>query len=118
MVIRTRSIREAKPGDLAIYRWGSLRRFENGRLFAPSERLLSAYKYGKLSWEAYERHYLAEMEALYQKSPGRLLELLRREEVTLVCYEAKPDECHRRLLAEFLAGVGEAQGIKVMLDIR
>ncbi len=118
MIIQTRCIREAKPGDLATYRWGSLRDFEDGRIFAPSERLLSNYKYGSLSWEAYERQYLAEMEAFYQKSPGCFIELLQRDEVTLVCYEALPDRCHRRLLAGLLARMAKEQGIGVVLDIR
>jgi hypothetical protein len=118
MIIHTRSIREAKTGDLATYRWGSLRGFEDGQIFAPSVRLLSAYKYGGLSWEAYERQYLAEMQALYQRSPGRFTGLLKRTEITLVCYETKPDKCHRRLLAEFLARAGAEHGVEVVLDIR
>ena len=118
MIIQTRCIREAKPGDLATYRWGSLRDFSDGRIFAPSEELLSAYKYGGLSWEAYERQYLSEMEALYQKSPDYFLELLRRGEVSLVCYEARPDRCHRRLLAGLLARIAKEQGIEVVLDIQ
>ena len=118
MIIRTRSIGEAKPGDLATYRWGSLRKFSDGRIFAPSERLLSAYKYGGLSWEAYERQYLAEMEALYQKSPGLILHLIQRREITLVCYEAMPEKCHRRLLAGLLEKIAKEQGIEVVLDVR
>ena len=118
MIIHTRSIREAKPGDLATYRWGSLREFENGRFFAPSEGLLSASKSGALPWSEYERRYISEMEALYRKSPEPFLELLRRDEVTLVCYEARPDHCHRRLLAGFLAGIGKDCGIETILDIR
>ena len=118
MIIQTRCIREAKPGDLATYRWGSLRNFENGRIFAPSEGLLSTYKYGGLSWEAYERQYLAEMEALYQKSPGCFLDLFQRQEVVLICYETRPDRCHRRLLAGLLAKIAKEQGIEVALDIQ
>jgi len=118
MIIRTRSIGEAKPGGLATYRWGSLRSFENGRRFAPSERLLSDYKSGSLTWKAYEEGYFSEMRALYRKAPECFMELLRREAVTLVCYEARPDRCHRRLLAELLAKIGNERGIQVVLDIR
>ena len=118
MIIQTRCICEANPGDLATYRWGSLRDFENGRIFAPSEGLLSAYKYGGLSWEAYERQYLSEMEALYQKSPGRFLELFQRQEIVLICYETRPDHCHRRLLAVLMARIAREQGIEVVLDIQ
>jgi hypothetical protein len=118
MVIRTRSIGQARPGDLATYRLGSLRAFEDGRVFAPSAPLLAAYKSGKLSWEAYEQRYLAEMTALYQRTPDRFVALLRRAEVALVCYEAGPAHCHRRLLAELLARIAAEHHIAVTLDIR
>ena len=118
MVIRTRSIKEAKPGDLATYRWGRLGQFSDGRIFAPSRGLLTRYKAGLLSWKDYERHYLSEMESLYQRSPGHFQKLLQRDEITLVCYEAKPDKCHRRLLAEFMVRIGSGHGIKIELDIQ
>jgi uncharacterized protein YeaO (DUF488 family) len=87
-------------------------------VFAPSEQLLSEYKSGSLSWKAYEERYLSEMRALYRKSPQPFMDLLRREAVTLVCYEAQPDRCHRRLLAELLAKIGKVLRIQVELDIR
>jgi hypothetical protein len=118
MVIHTRSVGQARPGDLATYRLGSLRAFENGRAFAPSPGLLAAYKTGRLSWEAYERQYLAEMETLYRRSPDLFLALLRRPEVTLVCYERSPARCHRRLLADLLARIAGEQDLDVTLDIR
>ncbi|MEW6682640.1 MAG: DUF488 family protein [Nitrospirota bacterium] len=118
MVIRTRSIHQARPGDLATYRWGSLRVFENGRVFAPSEGLLAAYKAGRVSWDGYERRYRVEMETLAQRSPDLFLTLLRRPEVTLVCYEALPARCHRRLLAALLARIAGEQGVQVLLDIQ
>ena len=118
MVIRTRSIGQARLGDLATYRWGSLRAFEDGRVFAPSEGLLAAYKAGQISWDGYERRYRSEMEAVAQRSPDRFLSLLRRPEVTLVCYEVSPARCHRRLLADLLARIAGEQGLDVTLDIR
>lgn len=118
MVIRTRSIGQARPGDLATYRWGSLRAFENGRVFAPSEGLLAAYKSGQISWDGYERRYRLEMETLARLSPDLFLALLRRPEVTLVCFEALPARCHRRLLADLLARIGGEHGVQVELDIQ
>ncbi|MFZ5877435.1 MAG: DUF488 domain-containing protein [Nitrospirota bacterium] len=118
MVIRTRSLGQARPGDLATYRWGSLRAFENGRVFAPSEGLLAAYKAGQVSWDGYERRYRSEMETLARRSPDRFLSLLRRPEVTLVCYEASPARCHRRLLAECFARLAGEQGVQVELDVQ
>lgn len=118
MIIHTRSIKEAKPGDLATYRWGQLGQFADGRVFAPSRGLLTRYKAGLHSWKDYERHYLSEMGSLYQRSPAHFLELLQRDEITLVCYETKPDKCHRRLLAEYIVRIGSEHGIKVGLDVQ
>jgi uncharacterized protein YeaO (DUF488 family) len=58
------------------------------------------------------------MQALYEKSPERFLDLLKRDEITLVCYEAQPDHCHRRLLAEFLVAIAKDHGIEVSLDVQ
>ncbi|MBI3606685.1 MAG: DUF488 domain-containing protein [Nitrospirae bacterium] len=118
MVIHTRSLGQARPGDLATYRWGSLRAFENGRVFAPSEGLLVAYKAGQVSWDGYERRYRLEMEALARRSPDLFLTLLRRPEVTVVCYEASPARCHRRLLADLLARIAGEQSVQVVLDVQ
>jgi hypothetical protein len=118
IVIRTRSIYKANPGDLATYRWGSLESFSDGRLFAPSDDLLRAYKRGAISWEEYEGAYQQEMRELFKRSPETFLDLLRnKDQVTLVCYEADPGRCHRRILAEIFKKIGIANGIHVDLDI-
>lgn len=118
ITIRTRSVQIAKAGDLATYRWGSLRAFDDGRLFAPSEKLLSAYKAGQIGWEDYERRYLTEMREIFRASPDAFGKLLQKGEVTLVCYESDPNRCHRRLLAELLEKVARKQGLQVILDVQ
>lgn len=118
ITIHTRSVQTARQGDLATYRWGSLKEFENGRIFAPSEELLSAYKAGQIGWEDYEKRYLTEMREIFRASPDAFGKLLQKREVTLVCYESDPNRCHRRLLAALLEKVARKQGLQVILDVQ
>lgn len=70
-------------------------------VFAPTEELLRGYKGKTLDWAGYEREYariLAErrpecgFEASFFSTP-----------TVLLCSEAEPERCHRRLAAEHLA---------------
>lgn len=69
-------------------------------LLAPSAEFLSAYKKGNWSWQEYEAAYLDLIR-------GRKVETLLRpadlDNVVLLCSEATPDKCHRRLAADYLA---------------
>lgn len=66
---------------------------------APTKELLTAYKSGKINWEAYEGEFkkLIEKREIEKKLP---LELL--DHSCLLCSEKKPHFCHRRLVAEYL----------------
>jgi uncharacterized protein YeaO (DUF488 family) len=68
---------------------------------APPDRLVGdRYKRG-LSWEEFERRYLAHIRT--QEIIPEVTSLARRalsEDITLLCVEESPEECHRRLLAE------------------
>jgi uncharacterized protein (DUF488 family) len=67
---------------------------------APSKELLDAYKKGQITWEAYERQFVASMAA------DRIERHVSRESLDracLLCSEAEPECCHRRLVAEHLA---------------
>lgn len=71
-------------------------------LLAPIEEALSAYQSGALAWEQYAVEYL---ELLRSR---RVEEVLRPAELdcaVLLCSEATPERCHRRLAAEYLADV-------------
>lgn len=61
--------------------------------------MLVGYKKAKGAWEAYERQFLALM------AERRVETALVREELAggcLLCSEDRPDQCHRRLVAEYL----------------
>lgn len=67
--------------------------------FAPTKEILDEYKKKKSSWEDYEKKFIQLMnERQIEKkiAPDRL------DRGCLLCSEAKPHNCHRRLVAEYL----------------
>jgi uncharacterized protein (DUF488 family) len=69
---------------------------------APTKEMMRAYRGGKGGWAAYARRF----EALLDKRgiPAALdRRLFEAGACCLLCSEATPDECHRRLVAERLA---------------
>jgi uncharacterized protein (DUF488 family) len=69
-------------------------------LLAPTQHLLDSYKKHGGGWSDYERGFLELMKE-------RKIEISwaseMREGDCLLCSEEKPDHCHRRLVAEYLA---------------
>jgi uncharacterized protein (DUF488 family) len=68
-------------------------------LLAPTSEFLSAYKKGGWSWERYESEYL---ELIHARRVEQVLELADYDNAVLLCSEATPEHCHRRLAAEYL----------------
>lgn len=66
---------------------------------APSQDILNAYKKNGGDWLAYERDFLSLITArkIDEKVDKKLI-----EGGCLLCSEATPDHCHRRLVAEYL----------------
>ncbi|MGK7925109.1 MAG: DUF488 family protein [Spirulina sp.] len=66
---------------------------------APTKDILDAYKKQKGDWETYEKQFLTLMEEreIEKKVAPELL-----HESCLLCSEAQPHYCHRRLVAEYL----------------
>lgn len=69
-------------------------------LLSPTSEMLTAYRKGHWTWAKYEVEYLDLIR-------GRQLELVFApedfEDAVLLCSEATPERCHRRLAAEYLA---------------
>jgi uncharacterized protein (DUF488 family) len=66
---------------------------------APTKDLLDSYRKKAVSWEKYEITYLSLLEE------RQVLKNLKTEDfdrACLLCSEAEPDHCHRRLAAEYL----------------
>jgi len=101
----------AKYPDLAFFLDRLLGiKYEYQPIFAPSPEIRKAYQQTR-DWEQYERAFLELMEqrnAWGQAEPGSF-----KGRVALLCSEAEPDKCHRRLVAEMLAKRWKAQGHQV-----
>jgi uncharacterized protein (DUF488 family) len=67
---------------------------------APTQDILTAYKKEKGDWSVYEPKFLHLMRErrVEDCSPRDLF-----DKGCLLCSEDKPDQCHRRLVAEYLA---------------
>jgi uncharacterized protein (DUF488 family) len=66
---------------------------------APNADILKAYRDGKEDWAGYERDFLALMKE------RRVKETVAKDLIDggcLLCSEATPEHCHRRLVAEYL----------------
>lgn len=66
---------------------------------APTKEILNDYKKKKITWLDYEQRF---KDLLNQRKPETLLALSELDKACLLCSEAKPDRCHRRLVAEYL----------------
>ncbi|MDP2268564.1 MAG: DUF488 domain-containing protein [Deltaproteobacteria bacterium] len=66
---------------------------------APTQDILDAYKKNKGDWSLYEQDFLALLSArkVADKIQPDLL-----QDACLLCSEAKPLHCHRRLVAEYI----------------
>ena len=67
---------------------------------APTREMLDAYRRGSVGWPGYEEHFLGLMRE------RRVEEALDRSlfgaPTVLLCSEAGPERCHRRLVLEYL----------------
>jgi uncharacterized protein (DUF488 family) len=69
-------------------------------LLAPEDSFLSEYRKTK-NWAKFENSYL---ELIQQRHVENQIDpALLRDGVVLLCSEPRPDRCHRRLAAEYLA---------------
>ena len=67
---------------------------------APTKEMLDAYRKEHKDWETYQHRFLALMEERCIAAP-EIREAVA--EACLLCSEDRPDQCHRRLVAEYLA---------------
>ncbi len=69
--------------------------------FAPTKELLKEWRDGTISWEQYEEQYMSiqEKRGTYKNF---LADFEKYEKICILCSEATPEHCHRRLLAEKL----------------
>lgn len=76
---------------------------------APSADMLKNYRDGKGHWADYERDFLALMK---QRRVEETVPMELLDGGCLLCSEATPEHCHRRLVAEYLAARWPDPGIE------
>jgi hypothetical protein len=69
-------------------------------LLAPTQTMLDTYKKGSGSWEEYERQFLSLMHC--RKIEEHIPDSLFAVPAVLLCSEPTAEQCHRRLVAEYL----------------
>lgn len=90
----------AKADDLAFF----LRKiagiqYTHQPLLAPTDEMLKTYKKEKGDWGVYQGRFLALMQ---EREIESKLKPETLEGACLLCSEAKPHHCHRRLVCEYL----------------
>jgi uncharacterized protein (DUF488 family) len=74
--------------------------YEHEPLLAPTQDILDAFKKNKGSWEVYEQAFLALMRS--RQIESQISKDLFLKKTVLLCSEATPEHCHRRLVLEYL----------------
>jgi uncharacterized protein (DUF488 family) len=74
--------------------------YEHEPLLAPTQDILDAFKKAKGSWGAYTDSYLALLRSRKVESTLSKDSFLKK--TVLLCSEATPERCHRRLALEYL----------------
>lgn len=71
------------------------------KVLAPAPRLVGAYYRKELDWEEFAAKYTESLSS--GEKSAAVLELAQRalhQTIIIMCIEASPERCHRRLLAE------------------
>ncbi|MCA1716222.1 MAG: DUF488 domain-containing protein [Actinobacteria bacterium] len=70
-------------------------------LLAPTRDILDDYRKGREGWSGYERRFL---ELMRERRIEETLDknLFEKAPTALLCSEARPERCHRRLVLEYL----------------
>ena len=68
--------------------------------FAPTKDIMEAYRKDKGDWSVYEKRFMA---LLSERKPEDTISREMFDDGCLLCSEDKPDNCHRRLVAEYLS---------------
>ena len=71
-------------------------------IMAPTKQLLNSYKKGLISWQQYETQFKS---IITQRQIEKHIIPQDMNMACFLCSEAKAGNCHRRLVAEYLAGL-------------
>jgi uncharacterized protein (DUF488 family) len=68
-------------------------------LLAPTKEILDAFKKKRIEWSDYQRRFQG---LLSERRPEERLAAGEFDRACLLCSEPTPEQCHRRLVAEYL----------------
>lgn len=74
--------------------------YEYMPIFAPTKELLNGYKKDEISWDEYVKIYNT---LLKERNVLEKIDIKDFKDAVLLCSEPTATQCHRRLLAEYLA---------------
>ena len=79
--------------------------------FAPTKELLSDYQKGDVSWQEYTKIY---RRLLDERKITSKYNIKSYNQACLLCSETTPEQCHRRLLAEYFKEKYPEENIKII----
>jgi uncharacterized protein (DUF488 family) len=74
--------------------------YQHELLLAPTADILDAYKKNRIDWDEYARRFV---DLIRQRRVEKTVSKEILHGGCLLCSEAKPHQCHRRLVAEYLS---------------
>ena len=74
--------------------------YRHETLLAPTKEILNSYKRKNISWAKYEKRFNV---LLREREAHALVRRSELHRACLLCSEATPDNCHRRLVAEYFS---------------
>lgn len=67
--------------------------------FAPTKEILDAYKKKQISWDEYVRRF---SKLIIERNIQKTITAEELDNACLLCSEPTPEQCHRRLVSEYL----------------
>ena len=98
---------------------------EQGKVLAPTKQMVYGHKrgqgderfnaYAPLTDAEYIEQYKSLLRTRYARNKQLFLDILQRDEVTLLCFCGKGKFCHRHLAADILKQIADAHHIECEL---
>ena len=85
--------------------------YEHQPEFAPTQDILDAYRKKEIDWATYEQRYLDLLDSRALRSS---IDIWKHDHHCFLCSEHSPEQCHRRLLVQYLVKGLDSQIVHLM----